>query len=166
MLQIVTRRHAMRLSPSITAIRPPASFLSSIPLKSWKDIASGGSPPTCNLPTTTTPPFAYNITSRNARPSILFGGIDIKRHFNPSFLCPSLSSMHMQTRFFSRKTGSSALEPSLRPLSKKQLKRKRKRAEMRALKVDPKADRIKKEFMRKQFGSAKTKDYIDKTGKG
>jgi len=82
-------------------------------------------------------------------------------------IIPSLQmQMMIQNRFFSRKTGSTALEPAQRPLSKKQQKRKRKRDEMRSLQVDPKSHRIKNEFMRKQFGSMKTKDFIEKTGKG
>ena len=55
-------------------------------------------------------------------------------------------------REFAKKTGSTAHEPKFRPLSKKQIKRKKAAIVKRAAVVDVKKQKIRNEVLSKQFG--------------
>ena len=62
-----------------------------------------------------------------------------------------------------RKSGSSALDPDPRELSKKQRRRKVRLAELRALSKDPKKEKLRMSFLKKQFDSPEMKAFVERT---
>jgi pentatricopeptide repeat protein len=84
---------------------------------------------------------------------------NINNNINKIFV----NNYHSSNINYGRKTGSNALEPSPRNFSKKQIKRKSKRIELRESKIDSRKEKIKDNFNKKQIESPHLKDLLAST---